>query len=194
MLREPPAALADADAVVITHADEVTPEQLAELRRKLAALCNPSVTMAEAMHKPVGVIDDAGRQRPPTDLAGRAVLAFSGLGSPDHFLESLTRLGAKVLAATALNDHAPYSTARLAEIADQARRSGAEAMVTTQKDHVRLAHQAAPSVPPIWQLAIEMDVMAGRDELLARIDKAATDGKKEEKEEEDYRRDAEAQR
>ena len=194
LLREPPAALADADAVVITHADEVAPERLAELRRKLAALCKPSVTIAQAAHKPVAVIDDAGRLHPPTDLAERAVAAFCGLGSPEHFFASLARLRANVVAAKALDDHAAYSPAILAELADQARAAGAEIMVTTQKDHVRLAHLAAPSDPPIWRLAIEMDVTAGRDELLARIDKAATDGKKEEKEEEDYHRGAEAQR
>jgi tetraacyldisaccharide 4'-kinase len=194
LLREPPAALADADAVVITHADEVTPERLAELRRKLAALCNPSATIAQAAHKPVAVIDDAGRPHPPTDLAERAVAAFCGLGSPEHFFASLARLRANVVAAKALDDHAAYSPAILAELSDQARAAGAEIMITTQKDHVRLAHPAVPQGARIWQLAIEIDVTAGRDELLARVDKAATDGKKEEKEEEDYHRGAEAQR
>jgi tetraacyldisaccharide 4'-kinase len=169
LLREPPGALADADAVVITHADEVTPERLAELRRKLAALCNPSATIAQAAHKPVAVIDDAGRLHPPTDLAERAVLAFCGLGSPEHFFESLARLRANVVAAKALDDHADYSPAILAELADQARAAGAEIMVTTQKDHVRLAHPAVPAGARIWQLAVEMDVTAGREELLGRI-------------------------
>ena len=169
LLREPPGALADADAVVITHADEVTPERLTELRRKLAALCNPSATIAQAAHKPVAVIDDAGRPHPPTDLTERAVLAFCGLGSPEHFFESLARLRANVVAAKALDDHADYSPAILAELSDQARAAGAEIMVTTQKDHVRLAHLAVPAGARIWQLAVEMDVTAGRDELLGRI-------------------------
>jgi tetraacyldisaccharide 4'-kinase len=173
LLREPPAALADADAVVITHADEVTPERVTELRRKLAALCKPSATIAQAAHKPVAVIDDAGRQRPATDLAGRAVAAFCGLGSPEHFFASLAGLRANVVAAKALNDHAAYSPAILAELAALARDAAAEIMVTTQKDHVRLAHLPAPTDPPIWQLAVEMDVTDGREELLARIDEAA---------------------
>ncbi len=174
LLREPPAALADADAVVITHADEVTPQRLSELRSKLAALCKSGVTMAEAMHKPVTVIDDAGRSHPPATLAGRAVLAFSGLGSPEHFTESLARLGAKIIGAVEIGDHAAYSAAMMTNLADLARQGGAEILVTTQKDHVRLAHLAAPQGARIWQLAVEMDVTAGRDELLARIDEAAT--------------------
>jgi tetraacyldisaccharide 4'-kinase len=169
MLREPKAAMIDADAVVITHADQVAPQRLAELRGALARLCRPSVTMAEAMHKPVAVIDDQGRSRPPDALAGRKVLAFSGLGSPKHFLESLAGAGAELAAAVEYPDHAAYSANDLANLAELARREGIEIMVTTRKDHVRLAHLAAPSGPPIWQLEIEMDVTAGREDLLARI-------------------------
>jgi tetraacyldisaccharide 4'-kinase len=173
LLREPPAALADADAVVITHADEVTPEQLTSLRSKLAALCNPSVTIAQAAHKPLAVIDDAGRSHPPAALAGRAVLAFSGLGSPDHFLESLTRLGARIVATVEMSDHAAYSPSILAKLAEQAKAAGAEIMVTTQKDHVRLAGLAGVEGARIWQLAVEIDVTDGRKELLACVDRAA---------------------
>ena len=169
LLREPKAAMIDVDAVVITHADEVAPECLAALRTKLAALCKPSVTMAEAAHKPVAVIDDAGRSHPPAVLAERAVAAFCGLGSPEHFFASLARLRANVVAAKALDDHAAYSLALLAKLAELAGAAAAEIMVTTRKDHVRLAHLAAPSGPPIWQLEIEMDVTAGREELLGRI-------------------------
>lgn len=188
LLREPPAALADADAIVITHADEVSPQLLAELRGALARLCRPGVTMAEAMHKPVAVIDEAGQSHCPDALAGRAVLAFSGLGSPEHFLESLTRLGARVISTVEMSDHAAYSPAILAELADKAKAAGAEIMVTTQKDHVRLAHLAVPQGARIWQLAIEMDVSAGRDELIARVDQAVSAVKK------DYRRGAERRR
>ena len=177
LLREPPAALADADAVVITHADEVTPERLAELRRTLAALCKPDATIAEAMHKPVAAIDEAGQSHPPAALAGRAVAAFCGLGCPEHFFASLAGLRANLVAAKALDDHADYSPAILAEFSDQARAAAAEIMVTTQKDHVRLAQIAAPQGARIWQLAVEMDVTEGLDELLARIDQAAKAGK-----------------
>jgi hypothetical protein len=51
-----------------------------------------------------------------------------------------------------------------------------------------MAHLAVPQGARIWQLAVEMDVTAGRDELLARIDQAVLAGKK------DYHRGTEAQR
>ena len=191
LLREPPAALADAEAIIITHADEVTPERLASLRARLAVLRGPGATMAEAMHKPVAAIDEAGLSHPPTTLAGRKVFAFCGLGSPGHFRESLVRIGAEVVGAAEMGDHAAYREADLAGLAESARRCDAEIMVTTQKDHVRLAGLAAVEGARIWQLAIEIDVTSGRDELIARIAQGAARPADEAKE--DHHRDAEAQ-
>lgn len=173
LLREPSAALAEADAIVITHADEVSPERLAELRGRLTALCGPGVVMAEAAHKPVAAIDQAGLSHPPTDLAGRKVFAFCGLGSPEHFFASLAGLGADVVGTAELADHAAYCDEDMAGLAEAASRCGAEIMVTTQKDHVRLEGIARGEGTRIWQLAIEIDVTSGRDELLARITEGA---------------------
>jgi len=132
--------------------------------------------MPEAAHKPLAAIDETGQSHPPTQLAGRSVLAFCGLGSPKHFFESLAGLGAKIVGIVELNDHEAYNEGLLANLADLAKREGAEIMVTTQKDHVRLAHLALPKGAPIWQLAIEMAVTAGRGELLARIARAVSPG------------------
>ncbi len=173
LLREPPAALAEAGAVVITHADEVSPERLAELRSTLIALCGPGVAVAEAAHKPVAAIDEAGLSHPPTALAGRKVFAFCGLGSPEHFFASLAGLGAEVVGTAEMADHAAYLAEDLVGLAESASRCGAEIMVTTQKDHVRLEGLARGDGMGIWQLAIEIDVTSGRDELIARITDAA---------------------
>jgi len=169
LLREPPAALKDADAVVITHADEVSSERLVELRRRLAALCRPGTPVAEAAHKPVAAIDEKGQRHPPDALAGRAVLEFCGLGNPEHFGKSLDGVGARTVAIVRMGDHAAYRQETLADLAELARREGAEIMVTTQKDHVRLAHLSPPPGAPIWQLAIEIEVTSGREELVSKI-------------------------
>lgn len=169
LLREPPRALRDAGAIVITHADEVPADRLAALRERLARLCGPEAVFAEARHKPVAVIDEAGQRREPDGLKDRNVAAFCGLGCPEHFFAALEGLGANLVDSTALDDHAPYSLAGLQRMSDRARALGAEAMVTTQKDHVRLAHLAGPRDVPIWQLTIEIELTAGREELLSKI-------------------------
>jgi tetraacyldisaccharide 4'-kinase len=166
LLREPPSALADADAVVITHGDEVPLDRLMRLGERVRRLA-PRASHHAAVHRPTGLIDDAGAARPLGDLLGRKVCAFCGLGSPEHFFTTLAGLGARLAARRALDDHAVYTPALLAELAAEAKRAEAGILVTTQKDHVKLAGMDCPA--PLWQLAVEMEITGGRDELVERI-------------------------
>lgn len=75
---------------------------------------------------------------PGADVAGRRVLAFAGIGRPAKFFETLREAGAEVVATRAFPDHHPYGAADTARLAAEAERLGAD-LVTTQKDHVRLA-------------------------------------------------------
>lgn len=72
-----------------------------------------------------------------TDLAGRAVLAFAGIGRPEKFFETLRGCGARVVETRAFPDHHRFSERDLAGLADWTRRLGT-VLVTTEKDAVRL--------------------------------------------------------
>ena len=67
---------------------------------------------------------------------GRRVVAFAGIGRPDKVFATLRDLGAEVCATRAFADHHRYTAAELARLADLA--SAGAALVTTEKDHVRL--------------------------------------------------------
>jgi len=71
------------------------------------------------------------------DLAGRAVLAFAGIGRPAKFFATLEAVGARLVEQRAFPDHHPYREAELREIIAAADRAGA-LPVTTAKDAVRL--------------------------------------------------------
>ena len=77
-------------------------------------------------------------------LAGRRVVAFSGIGRPEKFFAMLEALGAHVLSRHAFGDHHVYSPAELVRLGGEAARQGAIA-VTTRKDFVRIP---APLRPP----------------------------------------------
>jgi tetraacyldisaccharide 4'-kinase len=166
LLREPPSALVDADAIVITHADQASPEDVAALRRKLAALA-PRATIHQAAHVPVCVIDAQGREQPPQTLAGKKVFAFCGLGNPESFFETVVRLGPELVGKLALDDHAAYDATTLDSIVRAARACGAEMLLTTQKDFVKL--RSLPCNMEIRQLAVRMEITQGRQELLDKI-------------------------
>lgn len=74
----------------------------------------------------------------PEDVAGRRVLAFSGIGRPEKFHESLRRAGAEVVDHVAFPDHHPFSTEDARLVLKRA--LAADLLpVTTEKDYVRLA-------------------------------------------------------
>ncbi|HVA35413.1 MAG TPA: tetraacyldisaccharide 4'-kinase [Stellaceae bacterium] len=85
--------------------------------------------------------------RPSTaDLAGRALVAFAGIGRPQKFFDHFSVAGARLVAAHGFSDHHPYSDHELDMLAATAKRAGAE-LITTEKDWVRLA--------PAWRARIE---------------------------------------
>ena len=70
-------------------------------------------------------------------LAGRRVLAFAGIGSPEKFFATLSAAGVAVAAARAFADHHRYTRAEADALCSQAEREGL-VLVTTEKDLVRL--------------------------------------------------------
>jgi tetraacyldisaccharide 4'-kinase len=83
------------------------------------------------------------------------VLALAGIASPDRFTRALETHGYRVTRAVGFRDHHPYDRRDLGRIADLFRASGAEAVLTTEKDAVRLL----PLRPlPFPAAAVPLDV------------------------------------
>ena len=101
---------------------------IGEDRLGLAEALSPRLPVARASLIPRG---DTGR------WAGRPVVAFAGIGRPQKFFETLTGLGAKLVAARGFPDHHPYTETEIGEILAAAKAAGAVA-VTTAKDRLRL--------------------------------------------------------
>jgi len=75
-------------------------------------------------------------------LAGRRVLAFSGIGHPQKFFDMVTAAGAELSATRPFPDHHAFSAEECDELVAEAERAGL-CLVTTAKDAVRLAHGQA---------------------------------------------------
>ena len=74
----------------------------------------------------------------PGGVTLRRVFAFAGLADNDQFFSSLRSNGLNVVGTHGFRDHHRYTAADLLSIKDAARAAGAEAIVTTEKDAVKI--------------------------------------------------------
>jgi len=167
LLREPPLALQAASALVITRADAAEPDELARLEDELRRHAGDK-PIYHAVHRPADAIDENGQAVGVEQLAGRKFLAFCGIGNPKAFFTTLEHMQARLVGRLAMGDHAHYDAARVEQLAAHARMVQAGRLITTQKDYVKLAGLPLPL--PCWQLAVDMEVIRGRQEFLSMID------------------------
>jgi tetraacyldisaccharide 4'-kinase len=89
--------------------------------------------------------------------AGTRVLAVAGIAHPDPFFAAVAGQGFDVAAVRQFADHHPFSAPDVAALAGAARAAGASAIVTTEKDYVRLLpHRPFPL--PVGYVPLTMDV------------------------------------
>ncbi len=173
ILREPIKHLKRASYVFLTKSNG---QRDAELEAVIQQY-NPGVDVIECAHRPqylqrFGRAGDApGAREPLAWLKGRKVAAFSGIATPESFEKFLRDLGALIMVRERYLDHYRYTEEDLAELAQIARREGAECLITTEKDAVRIPESSAWPVP-LYYLRLEIDIIRGAanfDEAVGRI-------------------------
>ncbi len=82
-----------------------------------------------------------------TELGGKRVLAFAGIGDPSRFFKALRASGIDVVRERAFADHHPFSRAEIDALIAEAKRD-ALTLVTTEKDLARLR---AGNGLPVWR-------------------------------------------
>lgn len=170
-MREPLRALRRADVIIITKADEAL-EKLGALSERLRAL-NPRAVLASATHEPSGLLDGAtGALRDSKQLSGMRVALVSSIGDPEGFEATVRRLHATVLSHRVFPDHHRYTAADWTSTLAEAQKAHPDAVVTTEKDWVRLQPWTANRgswTMPLWVLRVQMKILQGEEELDARL-------------------------
>jgi tetraacyldisaccharide 4'-kinase len=163
MLREPMRGLRRASAIVITHYDGRDEARMREITEKLEqAGCAAPVYRAK--HLVAGFRNSATASSAPVDtgptgIQSSNVFAFCGIASPSVFFDQLKQLSAKLVDNASFPDHHHYSAADLAGLRERAKASGAQLIVTTEKDwaKVSMLEGAIGTDLPIWRMDIAID-------------------------------------
>lgn len=154
-LREPISGLRRAGAVLLTNSRALDEAQLDSLKARVSKLI-PATHVFASNHVAVGLSSaETGEEHDLSWVAGRRIFAFCGIGSPESFLGMLSNLGAAIAGNIIFPDHYRLSDRDITAIIDGAKASGAEAIITTEKDLARL-DQAC--IPNLHTLAIRLEI------------------------------------
>jgi tetraacyldisaccharide 4'-kinase len=145
-LREPASAIGAADAVVLTRSDAVPSSHYEMVLKRY-----PSLPVFRSIHRSVvRGRAQAGEPLPllhqlpagPDDLKDLTLFAFAGLADNLAFFDTLARQGAQISGALGFADHHDYNEKDVCRIGRSAAAAGADCLVTTDKDYVRMAEKA----------------------------------------------------
>ncbi|HNV02802.1 MAG TPA: tetraacyldisaccharide 4'-kinase [Vicinamibacterales bacterium] len=159
-LREGLGAARFADALLVPGASEA---EAASLAARLGVSTAFALVRSTGPHYRLG----GGAGAAAGAAAGR-VYAFAGIARPARFFAELGAAGWDVAGAEAFPDHHRYAARDVAALAAAARRAGAGALVTTEKDAVRLLPlRPLPAPVLVVPLAVRVEPACAFAEWLA---------------------------
>jgi len=166
-LREPLSALKRADIFVLTQVSsgQDTEGLCAKLRR-----INPRALIVESRHEPVSF---SNTHNPDEVLSlssfrGKHTAVFSGIGNPQGFEDCLCSLGLNIGLPIRFGDHHDYTQSELDGIAGEALKNKLEAIITTQKDAVKIARLENAGLP-VFALDIKLNIIKHETEFERRL-------------------------
>ncbi len=128
-LRERPSAAARADLVLLTRTEAASEGELQALERRLGVERCFRVGRRVAGWRTL----DGAPAAPPA-----RVFLLAAVARPERFLADVAACGVDVVGRSFFRDHHRFRADELASVAARARAGGAQAIVTTAKDAVRL--------------------------------------------------------
>ncbi len=170
ILREPIKNIRRADYVFLTKSSG---GHRNEHLKRFVRRHNRRAEIIECCHMPQYLADvhNPLKRRELTYLNGKKIAAISGIANPESFERFLEELGGKIVYTEHFVDHHRYSEPEIEHFAAAAKKAGAEILLTTEKDAVR--------IPPIkgaatefFFLRIQIDILSGRenfDQCISRI-------------------------
>ncbi|MFG0276269.1 MAG: tetraacyldisaccharide 4'-kinase [Phycisphaerales bacterium] len=171
-LREPVSSLARATAVVITHAESVAPSAIEALRKRIEiAHGKPPIAVCAHEWFALRIFDGRVDAEVGLDwLEGKRVVATCAIARPRPFLNALRDARTTVVSSLPLRDHAAYGPGRVRRLIEMAESAGADAIVCTEKDWMKLRRHPADAWPcPVVRPGVRHVFLEGAEALDAHV-------------------------
>ncbi len=171
LLREPPYNIRRADAVIVTRANLVDEDTLAEIDNRIADLTGDTPLAHCDFHWQR--IRDGNEYRPVNTLKNLRVAGVCAVGNPDAFDCMLRQAAGEMLWCEHFPDHHPYQRDEIIRIFDRAVTDHAQAVIITEKDWLKWRPLLSDSPPPVpvYRPEISVRFIDGEQALHARLRK-----------------------
>jgi len=171
-LREPAGSLRRASGVIVTRAVKVD-DELSNNIMKLhgqapLAWCRHAWTGLEGI--------DAGAVHEVSWLRRKRVAVWAGTGNPRAIVDQTESLTAAVVHVPRLADHAQWDAPKVARLLQQAQDAGAEAVIVTPKDWMKIAPLGVQSELPLVRPRLAIEFLQGESVVLEQLARAVRVG------------------
>ncbi|WP_019878366.1 tetraacyldisaccharide 4'-kinase [Succinispira mobilis] len=185
-LREPLENLDRANMFLLTKTNQST-EAAKEKVKEVLAKNNQHAIVFESVHSPCYFVEIADwykgikdNKKDLQDLKGCAVMAFSAIGNPSSFEQSLADIGVELVETIRYPDHHDYGMVEMQYVTERALSQKVRALITTEKDAVKIPSEFIYSQRelPLYILGIEVKMLNGEREFLDIVEEKIKKGKR----------------
>ena len=159
-LREPLSEIKRADVILIMNKralDSSATIACGEFAQKISDKYNKKAVVCN--FAPVGIYPVTESSDTKSSLTTPCrVYAFAGIGQPRFFFEYLENQGYEVLKKRVFEDHHLYTKEDIKNILSEAKNLGANAIVTTEKDAVKIKALTEAGEPGFFALKLGLDL------------------------------------
>jgi len=165
LLRESVKNIRRADFIFITKSTGRDSEKLKEQLRAL----NPRAEISECTHRAKYLQNVYAGDRKELNFLQQAKVALvSGIAAPQGFESEIKKLGATIVSLKRFAAPHRYRQQEIIDIINKAKKNGATAIVTTEKDAVRFPKIERQDVP-VFFLRVEIELLSGVEDFYACI-------------------------
>jgi tetraacyldisaccharide 4'-kinase len=167
LLREGIKSLARADLIILNHVYDH--DKFIKIRQQIGSCSTAPVV---ATRTEVAQIQDINNKI-TIQIKDKKVGVFCGIAHPDYFIKTIEELGAQVIELYSIPDHMDFDFNELANFATICKEKGAELLLCTEKDRVKLVESLHLALPIAW---VQMRLIFVEGEMLWKtfIEKAKT--------------------
>ena len=187
-LREPLSHLNRAGMFLLTKVDQSS-EYSKKYIRNVLQQNNPTAPIVESVHSAQSFIEitdwDKGlveKTKSFDQMKDNTVIAFSAIGNPASFEQTVASLGVKLVESIRYPDHYDYGMREMQYVLERAIKQGVHAIVITEKDAVKIPREFIymKRACPLYVLCIEVNFSDDKGLFEETILRVLPEGKGEE--------------